>query len=138
MNATLTDRPQKFTTKHRRETPCYFAQWSAGDLDAEPWPDGTLPELVTLRTYATPRGSTVTAALWTQSADRSEHRSGTGSAGGGGYHKASAAAHEAIRNAGIDLSERIDGRGESAIASAVLAIARALGAKRPALITAKP
>lgn len=138
MTATLTDRPQKFTTRHRRETPCHFNQWTAIDLDAEPWPDGTIAALVTLRTYTRGGSMTTTAAIWTHSADRTDHRSGTGTTTGCGYHRPSEAAAAAIRNAGIDLSQRIDGVGDSAIASAVLAIARALGAKRPALITANP
>jgi hypothetical protein len=47
--------------------------------------------------------------------------------GGGGYHKASAAAHEAIRSAGFNLSHPIDGRGTSAMEDAMRAMARAMG-----------
>jgi len=47
-------------------------------------------------------------------------------AGGGGYHKRSAAAGSAISNAGIVLSKDIDGRGDGAIREAVEAITRAL------------
>jgi hypothetical protein len=54
-------------------------------------------------------------------------RNGSGSAGGYGYHRPSAAAQEAIENAGFTLANRIDGVGESAMREAVLAIAAALG-----------
>lgn len=134
MKATHTDRPQKFTTRHRRELPCHLAQWSAVDLAAEPYPDGTMPEVVTLRTYsAGKRSSTTTAAVWVRGTIQA---SGTGSTSGWGYHRPSEAAAIAIRNAGFDLSERIDGCGDSAIRAAVLALAIAAGATRPAIVTA--
>jgi hypothetical protein len=66
--------------------------------------------------------------------------SGSGSAGGSGYHKDSAAADEAIRSAGIKLhhcsgdrkGERayISGVGERAIREALGAIARAMGFRK--------
>ena len=58
------------------------------------------------------------------------HTQGSGSAGGYGYHRPSAAAHEAIHNAGFRLSQAIDGRGDSAITDALCAIARCLGIVR--------
>jgi hypothetical protein len=61
---------------------------------------------------------------------------GSGRAGGYGYHKSSAAAHDAIVNAGFVLSERIDGRGDSAVNDALLAIARCIGLKRPGILIA--
>jgi hypothetical protein len=50
--------------------------------------------------------------------------SGSGSAGGGGYHKGSAALDEAIRSAGITLSRSISGTGECM--QALMAIAKAM------------
>ncbi len=69
--------------------------------------------------------SMVYASIWVYS--DTVNVSGTGSAGGGGYHKESAAIDEAIKSAGIKLSKSIHGAGESAIREALTAITRALG-----------
>lgn len=53
---------------------------------------------------------------------------GSGSAGGYGYDKGSAAADTAIRAAGVQLSEGINGRGASAVREAVQAVGEALAA----------
>lgn len=60
--------------------------------------------------------------------------SGSGKAGGHGYHKASAAMHNAITAAGFELVEDdgvtpspIDGRGDDAMRDAAIALAAALG-----------
>lgn len=59
--------------------------------------------------------------------------SGTGSAGGYGYHKQSAAVQDALTSAGIELYNAdktrryIDGVGDSAIREALLAVAYAAG-----------
>ena len=58
---------------------------------------------------------------------RWKERSGTGYAGGGGYHKPSAALSAALDSAGVTLDSDIDGRGDSAIREAAEACARALG-----------
>lgn len=59
---------------------------------------------------------------------------GSGTAGGYGYHKASAAAGKAIRAAGFSLSENIDGRGDGAIRAAVLAVGQCLYTDGPVYI----
>ena len=51
---------------------------------------------------------------------------GSGYAGGYGYHRASAAAAEAIEAAGYDLDEDISGRGWSMIREAVKSISESL------------
>lgn len=71
--------------------------------------------------------SPVYASVWMQSRDRSIFASGHGSAGGYGYHKASTAAAEALRSAGVELAADISGRGNPAIIEAVEAVARRLG-----------
>ena len=53
--------------------------------------------------------------------------SGLGSAGGGGYHKESAALAEALESAGIKLSQDISGIGEEAMKDALKAIAEHCG-----------
>jgi len=87
---------------------------------------------VILRLYGTQ--STNYACLWVNY--KEVHISGGGKAGGYGYHRASAAAQVAINNAGIVLSQDIDGRGEGAIQDALKAIARALGLSDFGLIEA--
>ena len=91
--------------------------------------------------------NTVHASLWVfnikNPSFNSDYTSGTGKASGYGYHKASTAIDEAIASAGIELygkpcasdSENvdfktrayIDGVGDSAIESALLAIAYSAG-----------
>lgn len=60
----------------------------------------------------------------------SVHGSGAGNAGGYGYHKESAALEYALRDAGIALSEDIDGRGDTAMHDALESVARAVTGKR--------
>ena len=89
--------------------------------------DDGLKNIITVRCYMgrSASASTIYASLWVCDA---EHRtSGTGKAGGYGYHKESAAIAEAIRSAGIELDKDIAGAGESAIEQALGAIAYALG-----------
>ena len=95
-----------------------ISAWSAVVLDG-----GKMRDLVTARCYmARGRSATVVyASIWTPCG------SGSGSASGGGYHKASAAIDGAIESAGIKLSQRIDGVGESAIRDALIAICEAFG-----------
>jgi len=63
-----------------------------------------------------------------------EHGRGAGKAGGGGYCKESASFGAALDDAGIVLSEPVDGRGEGAVRDAVEAIARAATGKRRFII----
>lgn len=115
----------KFTTFHRKENKCYFDSYSAIVIrpDYEGKPSVFTP--VEIRLYGT--GNSNTAALWVNDSVSGIHTSGTGQAGGYGYHRPSAAAREAIYNAGFELSEDISGRGDNAIETAVKAIAASLG-----------
>lgn len=86
-------------------------------------------EVVCLRLYAT--DATVYAVVWMHgngSIGCAATR-GMGKAGGYGYHKASAAAEDALNDAGVTLSEPISGRGDTAIEKALLAVGAALGLK---------
>lgn len=65
-------------------------------------------------------GHTVKDAFW---------NSGSGRAGGYGYHRQSAAAESAFTRAGVKLSEAIGGRGDQAIREAVEAAGKALAPK---------
>lgn len=92
-------------------------------------PDGSHP--VDLRTYMNakiPSGSNH-AAVWVRTKD-GRYTSGTGTAGGYGYHRPSAAAQFAFDAAGVKLAQRIDGVGDDAIKEAVRAVAKAAGYPR--------
>lgn len=97
---------------------------------------GQLVEIGSLRTYSP--GTVSYACLWIYDRKTDTHVSGTGNAGGYGYHKRSAAADEAIDNAGIVLSRRIDGAGDNAIKNALHAIGKALGYRKTYVIDVYP
>lgn len=82
--------------------------------------------IVTARIYWP--GQTAYCALWIS--DKTRYGRGQGKAGGGGYHKASAALADAIKDAGVELDRSISGVGDAAMEQACEAIARALTGKR--------
>jgi hypothetical protein len=86
----------------------------------------TLKNVVILRTYGTQAKNYV--CLWAHGENK--HTSGSGSAGGYGYHRPSAAAAEAISAAGIKINQNISGRGDTAIIEAAEAIAKTLYPRR--------
>ena len=69
--------------------------------------------------------STVYAAIWIKG---EKWGVGTGSAGGYGYDKRSAAIAEALSHAGVKLSMDIGGRGDGLVMEALKAIGAAIGA----------
>lgn len=79
-------------------------------------------EAVTLRNYSTDARSY--ACLWCHG--NNIWINGSGTAGGYGYHRRSAASAAAIAAAGIELSEDVSGRGDTLVSEAVAAIAQAL------------
>ena len=60
---------------------------------------------------------------------------GLGKAGGGGYHKASAAMYEALHNAGWAVSELISGSGDGAMCKAAVAVAQAVAGHDDIILT---
>jgi hypothetical protein len=136
MKATfLPNHTPKFNSSHRKDgSKVHFQQVSVISLAGKPMGDGRIDTAVMLRLYGT--GNRNYAAIWV--GNGAVNLRGTGQAGGYGYHRPSAAAAEAIRNAGIELSEDIAGVGECAIREAVMAIAKALKVKRPAIVEAFP
>ena len=89
---------------------------------------GEFKEPVTVRWYMSRSGdgaSPVYCALWVRCSPC--YVSGRGKAGGYGYHKASAAFQEACDSAGIELSQPVDGRGDSSVRDALYAVGAALG-----------
>jgi hypothetical protein len=119
----------KFTSSHRKEGKCWFWGFKVIDLDGEGYKN-TARTVVDARVYGT--DTVNTACLWVST--ESMHTSGSGKAGGYGYHRQSAALGCAIESAGFSLSSRIDGVGDDAMREALLAIARAVGVKRPAIV----
>ena len=89
--------------------------------------DDGLKNIITVRCYMgrSTNASTVYASIWIY--NEKHHTSGTGKAGGYGYHKQSAAIADAIESAEITLNENIAGAGDSVIEQALEAIALALG-----------
>ncbi len=124
----------KFSISHRKEGKCFFNSISVISLAKKPWSDGRIDPVISLRLYGT--GNKNFACLWVNA--EPIHVNGSGSAGGYGYHRPSAAAAEAIANAGFKLDQDISGVGESAMQEALLAIAKAVKVKRPALILSHP
>ena len=131
--ATLTSRTSKFDIRHRRENGGFYHARLVVDLDQETYASGRGHAAVELRLYNNTTGSKTSACLWVRGNDFCT--SGSASVGGYGYHRGSGAADAAIKAAGIDLARRIDGVGDGAIDDALLAIAKAVGIKRPALIS---
>lgn len=114
MQAVILTNEGKFNPNHRKEK--YFSKAYIGVVVV----DGDILEVVDLRLYETP--SRTYACIWLFG--KMIYKNGSGYAGGYGYHLDSAAAGQAIENAGIQLSERIHGAGDRAIRQAVLAIVR--------------
>ena len=116
----------KFNINHRKENH-FNSQYTAVVFNGRSSYDA-----VTLRIYST--GVKCYCCIWitdncswVKEARELHYRNGSGSVdGGGSYHMPSAAAQEAIYNAGIELDEHIDGRGDSAIEEAVYSIAAAM------------
>lgn len=87
--------------------------------------DNRLRELATIRWHMSPRGSRVRCNLWIHSPGL--HARGSGSAGGYGYCKRSAAASDAFAHAGITFDADMNGAGMGMVRDALEAIARHFG-----------
>ena len=87
-----------------------------------------LREVICARVYMgrSRHANQVWCTVWVTTADH-QHISGTGMAGGYGYHKPSSAFGAAIRDAGIWLDKSIDGCGDTAIEEALRAVVAAAG-----------
>jgi len=84
--------------------------------------DGHAVTLLDLRVYL-PK-DVFYAAVWVQC---NKHVSGTGKAGGYGYHKLSAAVADALQSAGYSFSEEVSGVGHDAVVRAIKAVCRLHG-----------
>ena len=114
---------QRNTYSYRRENH-FDSQLSLVDLD-----EGR--EIACVRFYRPNETAYCVVWIWSDRPAR-----GYGKAGGGGYHKRSAALGEALSRAGVILSEPIGGCGDSAMDEAMLALARHMGVTRPLVVRA--
>lgn len=113
-----------FNTSHRKEN--HFLQEFAAFVNTK---EG-LRNCATVRVYGT--NAKNYACLWYN--DSRRWASGTGSAGGYGYHRPSAAVAEAFENSGVKLLNDISGRGDEAIREALEALAKKLYPRRKTFI----
>ena len=93
--------------------------------------DGKFSEPITVRWYMSRSGdgeSLVYCSLWVRCSPY--YVSGRGIARGCGYHKASAAFQDACDSAGVELSQLVDGCGDSMVRDALYTIGAALGFER--------
>lgn len=93
--------------------------------------DGKFLEPVTVRWYMSRSGDgarPMYCSLWIHCSPY--YVSGRGIAKGCGYHKASAAFQKACDSAGVELSQPVDGCGDSLVREALFAIGQALGFDR--------
>lgn len=109
---------------HRKER-SFWKQLSLIDMD-----EGK--EAVCVRWYGA--GETSYCCVWANG----HNARGAGKAGGGGYHKASASMAQAMNDAGFRFDQDFDGRGDSAMDEALLAIAASFDIKRPLIVRAHP
>lgn len=122
-----------FTTEHENKTlparvPPLFAVYTVAGFDPAA---KRVVNVATMRLYASPRDARrVHAIVWIYPAPGAP-RLGYGYAGGGGYCRRSAAGAYALSDAGVVLSEAVDGRGTGALRDALLATA---AAARPDLV----
>lgn len=119
--------PQRgINTNHRKEGNAFYSL-SLVDLDRG-------AECAVIRLYYSKSGARNYACLWIM--QEGFYASGSGYAGGYGYHRPSAAAQEAFRGAGVTLAEPIDGRGDEAIREAMTALGAHMGIARPMILHA--
>lgn len=126
MKATLSTKQHTGDLARNRKEKHFTSQYSVVAVDKK----RCIKEIVTARIYQT--SGRAHACVWVHSADA--HLTGGGWAGGYGYHRSSAALQKALNDAGITLSEAIDGCG--AMETALCAVATALGYESPQIIYA--
>lgn len=121
MQSVLSFAPARnLNTNHRKEKQAFYS-YSLIDLDKG-------SESAVIRLYYSATGARNYACLWVLR--EGFYASGSGQAGGYGYHRPSAAAQEAFERAGVKLAEPIDGRGDSEIEEALKALAVHMGLAR--------
>ena len=96
---------------------------------------GDLVTPITVRWYMgrSSSATVVYCSIWVHTADGRDY-SGSGSAGGGGYHKTSAALDSAVSSAGIKMAKRFGGCGDGPSNLALQAIAKAAGYRKTTIV----
>lgn len=120
MNAVITDKYKDGKVRRNRKEAHYCRSYIGAVWNGE-----TVETPVEIRLYRT--NARVYACIWVNDSRTGTQISGGGYAAGYGYCKDSAAAGEAIEDAGIQLSRDIKGRGTEQVILAVQAICMALG-----------
>ena len=113
VTATIAANSKDNAGQHRKEDK-FTTAYHAFYIDNE----GVPHEVVDMRFYHTE--ARAYCALWVRNGD---YFSASGMAGGYGYHRGSAAASEAVANAGINLPYDLSGRGDSMVEQAIAQIA---------------
>jgi len=125
--------PTKWVRSQRKEGKCFFSTMSIISMADKPSIHGRVWPVIEARLYGT--GNANTCCLWVSGAGENKvSTQGSGRAGGYGYHRPSAALAQAISNAGFTLSRDIAGVGDDAMQEALLAMAKALKIKKPAVV----
>lgn len=91
--------------------------------------DTLFNEIAVLRIYNTQ--ATTYACVWVNSSSARVHVAGGAKSSGYGYHRASDAAQNAFKDAGISFSDDISGRGDGAIEWALRSVAGYLKVESP-------
>lgn len=125
MNATLSAEHKNRDFPAR--IPALFAAYSVAGFDPA---TQRVTDVVSLHLYASQSAARIHACAWIFP-EKGAARIGYGYASGGGYCRRSAAGAYALDDAGVALSEAVDGRGMSKLRDALLATA---AAARPDLI----
>lgn len=128
----------KAQTNGRQLDKPIVSTFSAIIRDSSAYDGSGLRDAITIKVYKSARGSMVYASAWIAFTDKrtgaSVYASGSGSAGGYGYCKASAACADALASAGVKLSQSISGVGERAVEDALRAICKHFGHARPFIL----
>lgn len=133
MKALFTDNGKGFNRNHRKENH-FLNEYKVLTIEGD-----KIKEIISCRIYGT--NAMNYCCLWVQG---DSFKSGSGSAGGYGYHRPSAAVQEAINNAGYQLQDdngkplSISGVGETAIKDALEAIAKYAGFSNVQIFEAHP
>lgn len=124
MKVKFTDRTERYNSRHRKDELDHSYKTITKEFET----------IVDCRTYSTDRMAY--CCIWIN--HKKLYKSGSGSAGGYGYDRESAAVADALYNAGIDINN-ISGRGGSAVEQAIMAITKKLlGQKQFGLIISHP
>jgi len=114
--------------KNRKE-PHFYKELCALTLNAKRKPCQTV-----IARYYSRNGNKVFCCVWAYGVKSRITLAGGGCAAGGGYHKESAALAAALSDAGVELSENINGAGDRAVRRALEALAHTITRRKKVYI----